>query len=622
MRGLRDNRGVGRSDFMGMHFRLEPDYSRPLQQVPEEAARRIRERLASLYGPGRAATVLREVERLLRSHLAYATDELIAAEAAFDRRERFTEKDAMLITYGDLIIDENRTPLRTLASFADVFFRGLVTLLHVLPFYPYSSDRGFSVISYEEVDPRLGTWEDIAELESSFKLMFDGVFNHVSSKSYWFQQFRNGDPAYEGYFTVFSSREELDPELRRLILRPRTSDLLTPVDTIHGRRWVWTTFSPDQVDLNFKNPRVLLKVLEILLYYVRRGADMVRLDAITYLWCELGTSCAHLRQVHDVVKLFRAALDAVAPHVALLTETNVPHPQNVSYFGDGWDEAQVVYNFALPPLVLRTFQTGNAAVLTRWAATLTTPSDDTTFLNLLDSHDGIGLMGAKDILSDAEVRDMAERVRRHGGFVSMRTLEDGSESPYELNVTWYSALNRDEDGEPLDLQIDRFIASRAVALVLAGVPGVYLPSLFGSRNDVDAVYRDGSKRSINRAAVKEARLLEAFGDERSLPARIASRFVDLLERRAGEPAFHPHAPQEVADLDRRVFAVRRTAQDGTSAVLALVNVSAEAVELDVPTRLMPAGDGVFDLVSGARAAPGSRLALRPYQVLWLRGTAG
>ncbi|NOZ79218.1 MAG: sugar phosphorylase, partial [Acidobacteria bacterium] len=478
---------VSADAFRGLVYRLEPDYTRPLIEIPREAEESIRSKLAVLYGKGAVDEVYAGVERLIKVHYAYHTPELIELERRFDPTTRFSEKDIILITYGDMVVSKDRRPLQTLADLMETFFRGIVNTIHILPFFPYSSDRGFSVISYEEVDPRLGSWEEIEELEASFKLMFDAVFNHVSSKSYWFQQFRNGDPEYESFFTVFSTREAIDSDRLKLILRPRTTDILTPVDTIHGLKYVWTTFSPDQIDLNFKNPKVLLKVLEILLYYVRRGADLLRLDAVTFLWCELGTSCAHLAQTHAIVKLFRAVLDVVSPHVGLVTESNVPHKDNISYFGNGHDEAQLIYNFALPPLVLHSFLTGNAEILTRWAKELSPPSKTTGFLNFLDSHDGIGLLGARGILSDRQIDHMCDRIEERGGFVSRRLDNDGGESPYELNITWFSALNPEDAGEEAELQVCRFIASRAVALVLQGVAGVYLPSVIGAQNDEHAV---------------------------------------------------------------------------------------------------------------------------------------
>ncbi len=608
--------------FRGLDYLPEPDYAQPLRGLTPALEARIRRRAALLYGHERAEMVVQNVDRLVRVHDAYSTPRIREAEASFEPRRRFTEKDAVLITYGDLVVSDGRTPLRTLSDFAFVFFRGLITTVHVLPFFPSSSDRGFSIVSYEEVDPRLGSWEEIARLGRGFRLMFDGVFNHISSKSRRFQKFLAGDPEYDRFFRVFSSREEIDDDLLRLVLRPRTSDLLSEFATVEGPRWLWTTFSRDQIDLNFRHPRVLLEVLEILLYYVRRGADLVRLDAVTYIWHELGTSCAHLKQTHEIVKLVRDVLDATAPHVALVTETNVPHADNVTYFGDGTDEAQMVYNFALPPLVLHAFVTGSAETLSRWAVGLEPPSETTTFFNFLDSHDGIGLMGARGILPGEEIARLCERVKAVGGLVSMRTGEGGAAVPYELNVTWWSALNDAAPGEDPERKVDRFVAARAIALALKGVPGIYLLSFFGAGNDLEAVRRDGQARSINRSALREEWLFDQFADPSSIPSRTASRFIDLLSRRAAEPAFHPAAAQRVLRLDPRLFALARTPVGGGPTVVAIVEVSGS----EVAVRLRPADAGLaggplVDLVSGEEVpVDGGEtvLRLRPYQVVWLR----
>jgi len=349
---------------------------------------------------------------------------------------------------------------------------------------------------------------------------------------------------------------------------------------------------------------------------------MIRLDAVTYIWHEPGTSCANLRQTHEVVKLIRDILDVSAPHVALITETNVPHKDNIAYFGNGSDEAQMVYNFALPPLVLHTFQTGNAESLSRWAADLQTPSEMTCFLNFLDSHDGIGLMGVHGILSEKEIREMCVRVEAHGGFVSVRDNGDGTQSPYELNTTWFSALNWEDSSEPASLQIDRFVASRAVSLVLKGVPGIYMLSLDGSKNDAKAVGRDHSKRSINRGSVLEKDLLEMFGHPDSIASRITRRHGRLLEKRVSEPAFHPNGEQKVLEVDPRVFALLRIAPGRTSVVLSLINVTKEPVTVNLEGIEAGFRSGPLrDLLTGRRFEPGEdswEFTLDPYEIVWLR----
>lgn len=599
-----------------------PDYTRPLLEPTAEQRERILRQLTVLYGRKRGEACWPELLRLMRVYYAHKTPAMIEADLTFDPRERLTEKDVVLITYGDLLHAPGKRPLEVLAEFAGRFGRGFVNTIHLLPFFPYSSDRGFSVIDYDEVDPRLGSWEDIEQLGRRFHLMFDGVFNHVSSKSGWFQSFLNGRPGYQDYFIAFSTKDAIDKDHLRLILRPRTSDLLTSFRTLNGVRWVWTTFGPDQVDLNYKNEEVLLRIVEVLLAYVRHRADVIRLDAITYLWRELGTRCAFLKEGHALVKLFRAILDVVAPRVALITETNVPHADNVSYFGDGHDEAQMVYNFTLPPLVLLAFQTGSAERLRLWAAELAAPSDSATYFNFLDSHDGIGLMGVRDILSPAEIELMVDRVKEHRGLVSYRDNGDGTSSPYELNVTWYSALNREDAGEPLELQVARFIASRAIALVLVGVPGIYLPSVFGSKNDIEAVTAGEEARAINRDTIDVPALLDLLGDHSTWASKVARRFGRLIRARIETGAFHPNAAQRVLAGNDAVFAVLRTARDGEQRVLALTNVSAQPQTVSYALAELGAPAGTWRDLFSTRTfeATGGVLALRlrPYDVLWLK----
>jgi sucrose phosphorylase len=499
-----------------------------LLEVSPGQKRALLNKLTFLYGRKRAAACYPELERIMQVYFAHKTPEKIEEDRGFDPANRFTEKDVILITYGDGVHSPGKKPLQALSDILNVLCRRLINTVHILPFFPFSSDRGFSITDFEEVDPELGTWEDIERLSLGFRLMFDGVVNHVSSTSRWFQEFLNGNPNYQDYFINFSTKDSVSDDHLRLILRPRTSPLLTSFRTIHGPKFVWTTFSPDQVDLNYKSEKVLLRIVEILLTYVRHGAEIIRLDAITYLWAELGTRSAHLKQTHAIVQLLRLILDVVAPRVALLTETNVPHEDNVSYFGDGGNEAQMVYNFALPPLVLLAFHTGDCRRLTDWAASLHRVSDTATYFNFLDSHDGVGLLPVKNILPQEEIDLLAARAVDHGGLVSHRDAGDGTQVPYELNITWFNALNREGSDESLELQVKRFMASRAISLALLGVPGVYLPSLVGRRNDQEAVRRSGEARSINRGAIDERVLFERLGDASSAFHRIAHRFFHLL----------------------------------------------------------------------------------------------
>jgi sucrose phosphorylase len=599
----------------------EPDYARPLLEIPAAHRAAFLDKLTLLYGRERAQACYPELERILRVHYAHKTPEMIEEDKSFEPAERFTERDVILITYGDMVFSPGKKPLHALTDLAQTFFRRLINTIHILPFFPYSSDRGFAVIDFEEVDPNLGTWDEIEYLSRNFRLMFDGVINHVSAKSRWFQQFLNGHPHYQKFFTTFSTQEPISDEQLKRILRPRTTPVLTPFQTIHGPKLVWTTFSRDQIDLSFQNEQVLIRVLEVLLLYVRHGADLIRLDAVTYLWDELGGSSAHLQQTHCIVQLFRQVLDLVAPRVALVTETNVPHEDNIRYFGDGRSEAQMVYNFALPPLVLLAFLKGDCTRLADWAASLERVSDTATYFNFLDSHDGVGVLPLKNLVSPEEIAALVERARAHGGLVSMRDAGDGTEAPYELNITWFNALNREDSGESVSRQAERFVASRAIALALMGVPGIYLPSLLGGRNDQAAVRQTGAARDINRATIFEPKLMELLGDEESACYQIARRFFRLLEARIESPALHPNAAQRILRGNPAVFAVQRTAHDGRQTMLALTNVSDRDQTVSFPANEV--GRAAYrwrDLLSEKRVeVKDGRLVARlaPYEVLWL-----
>ncbi len=601
---------------------LEADFSRPLFRIKAKFRDSLREKLSKLYGKHKAERILPEFERIIQVYYAYKTEKMIHWEKDFRPEDRFTQKDAVLITYGDLIKDRLEKPLETLEKICEGYFKDAFNTIHILPFFPYSSDRGFAVIDFRQVDPNLGRWDDINRMHDHFRLMFDGVFNHISSKSYWFQEFLNGNPDYADFFTTYSEKRKVPEKKLSKLLRPRTSEVLTKYTTYRGGKYVWTTFSPDQVDLKFQNPKVLLKMTEIMLYYVRRGADMVRLDAVTFLWDEPGTSGAHLWQTHLIIKMLREILDQVAPHVAIITETNVPHADNISYFGNGSDEAQMVYNFALPPLILHTILTGDCSRLSDWAGKLVNPSETTTFFNFLDSHDGIGVLGVKGILTDNEIEQLGSKTEEHGGLLSYKKEPDGSESLYELNITSYSAMNRENSGESVDIQNRRYIAARSIPLALIGVPGVYLHGLLGSKNDIDTVKNGEEKRSINRVILSKKRLIEQFQDPTTSASVISSRISFMISKRAEEKAFHPRSSQKVLFLSHKVFSLIRKSSDGKERVLTLTNISDNNQEIQVPLELLEGETGKFRDIFTGKTFTGKNgrltIILEPYRVYWLK----
>ena len=555
---------------------------------------RILEHVIALYGQENAEGICADLDaRLSRM-----------PRPRWRSRYRFGPADALLITYGHSLQSEGEAPLRTLKAFVDGHLAGLFNTIHVLPFFPYSSDDGFSVVDYAEVDPKLGSWDDVAALGQGFRLMFDFVLNHVSARSGWVRRYLAGDAEFADLAIAVPLQCDLSA-----VARPRVTPLLTPFPHADGTpRWLWTTFGPDQVDLNWANPAVMLRMVDVLLDYVRRGAEVLRLDAVAYLWKTVGTDCIHRPETHRVVKLLRAILDCVAPRVVIVTETNVPHLENLSYLGDGRDEAQMVYNFTLPPLLLHTFLEADATVLSRWAAGLNSPSPETTFLNFTASHDGIGLRPLEGIVPSAAVDRLVAHCSANGGRISMRTGADGRRQPYELNITYIDALRSADPSDPWHLA--RFMASQSIQYALPGVPATYIHSLLGSRNWQEGVERSGQPRRINRQPLDAAEVCRALADPASFRHAVFEAYRRMVRRRCRQSAFSPAAEMAVLDMGPQVFAIRRSSE--TQRIWALTNVSARQCRV----RLRGVGDELVDLVDGFRVPP-EDITLGPYQYRWL-----
>lgn len=526
---------------------------------------------------------------------------------------RLSEKDSVVICYGDHIQAAGEPPLKSLNNFFENHLKESISTVHILPFFPYSSDDGFSVIDYKEVNPDFGDWSDVEDIRENFSLMFDAVINHISAESEWFENYKKQQGKYQDYFI------EADPDKDySKVTRPRAKPLLTEVETAAGTKHVWTTFSPDQIDLNYESTELMLDIIDVLLFYAAQGAEIIRLDAIAYLWKELGTSCIHLPETHKAVQLFKEVFKLAAPQTLILTETNVPHEENMSYFGDGVDEADMVYNFTLPPLVLYSFLEGDSTKLTEWADSLEELEEGNYFFNFLASHDGVGLRPVEGILSEEEIEKVVAEVKEKGGLVSYKTNSDGSKSPYELNVSYVDAI-RDQE-EDLKTQVEQFMASQSIMLALQGVPGIYLHSLLGSENYEEGVEESGAKRRINREKLDKDQLLAELSKEGSFRQQVFDKYREMLKIRKNNQAFSPAAEQEILELDKRVFALQRA--EGSEKITALNNLSAEAVELKIKRdSFADSKESLKDLISGEEYDLNQdqvEISLDPYQVSWLK----
>ncbi|MEM7811133.1 MAG: sugar phosphorylase [Planctomycetota bacterium] len=579
--------------------------------LSDAAAATIGSILRSLYGEAGDATLAR-------------LDDLAGRYAGISGRDGglWDERDVVLITYGDQVAgDGDKNALSVQRDFL-VEHDVPVSTVHLLPFCPYTSDDGFSVVDYRAVADAVGTWDDVAAMRESFDLMYDLVLNHCSASSEYFRGYLAGDETFRDFFI------DADPADERLtrVTRPRSLPLLTEVEVAGGEtRYVWTTFSADQVDLNFAEPDVLVEMLDVLLGYVARGARIVRLDAIAYLWKELGTPCIHLPQTHAVVKLMRALLDDVAPGTILLTETNVPHAENVSYFGDVTtgedgvsvgDEAQMVYQFSLAPLLLDAFVTGDPAPLNDWLRNLEQPSGPMTFLNFTASHDGVGVRPLEGLVTPERRDALVDAVKARGGHVSTKRNSDGSESPYELNITYFAAMAdpADPEDEAETRQIERFLASQAVMLALRGIPAVYFHSLVATSNHDAGVAETGRARTINRRKFARPELEQILANTAGPERIVFDAYRQMLAAKKSDPAFHPDAAQEVFAEAGGVIGFVRTAVGGGSKVVVLCNPADE--ERPVPSACGGLGAQATDTISGGPVSLSGEIP--PRTTYWLQ----
>ncbi|HCA7077771.1 TPA: sugar phosphorylase [Citrobacter sedlakii] len=520
------------------------------------------------------------------------------------RKPHWDESDVVLITYADQFHSEKEKPLPTFNRFYSRWLASIFSHVHLLPFYPWSSDDGFSVIDYYKVAEETGDWQDIAALNTSCQLMFDFVCNHMSAKSEWFAHYLQQTPGFEQFFI------EMDPQTDlSAVTRPRALPLLTPF-TLKDNSvcHLWTTFSEDQIDLNYANPDVLLAMVDVLLTYLEHGADYVRLDAVGFMWKTPGTSCIHLEKTHRLIKLFRAIADDVAPGTAIITETNVPHKDNISYLGNGLDEAHMVYQFSLPPLVLHAVHRQDTRALSQWAQSLTLPSQQTTWFNFLASHDGIGLNPLRGLLPEDDILALVADLQKQGALVNWKNNPDGTRSPYEINVTYMDALSSRDSND--SQRLAKFMLAHALLLTFPGVPAIYIQSILGSRNDYEGVEKLGYNRAINRKKYQREAIENELMAEDSLRHQVYQSLSRLVKIRRNNHAFHPESDFTISSITPAVMKIVRAANTDEK-ITALFNFSDCIQTVDAGV------NSGIDLMTETLVS-GETLTLQPWQVMWIK----
>ncbi|WP_255547136.1 sugar phosphorylase [Moritella sp. 36] len=551
----------------------------------------------------------------------------------------WSEKDTILITYGDSIFNQDEKPLQTLHHFLHSYCANTINSVHILPFFPYSSDDGFSVIDYASVNDALGDWDDIKQIAQSHHLMSDLVINHCSSRSKWFDNFIRGEgTGYDYFYTdstyslsnaTLSTNGDSNTERHDIeaVVRPRTSPLFRSTQTASGEQQVWCTFSHDQVDLDFTNPKVLINFVSIIRQYLDNGVKIFRLDAIAFLWKKAGTPCINLPETHEIVRLLRTLIEHARPDAVIITETNIPNKENLTYFGNG-NEAHCIYNFALPPLLVNTLITGNCQYLKQWMMSMPPAQNGTAYFNFIASHDGIGLRPTEGLLSDQEINQLVTTMQEFGGKISWRTVTTDTKhtanskseevrKPYELNITLYDALKGTTAGKD-EWGHRRFICAHTIMFALEGIPGIYIHSLLGTSNDYKKLEHTSHNRSINRHRWALDSLTEQLDDPESQHARSLHDINYLITLRTAQPAFHPNATQFTLQLGDQIFGFWRQSIDRSQSIFCISNISNTQLTLPLANVNLISSDFWYDLITGDTIKNISQiLTLEPYQTLWL-----
>ncbi len=523
--------------------------------------------------------------------------------------ESWSENTIVLITYADTLEEKNSLPINSINKFLNTYCTDTFEIVHILPFFPSSSDKGFSVKDYYSVYHQFGQWNDISRISKDFGVMADVVINHGSSESLWFKNFIKGKGKGSDYFLNFD-----EPFDTSKVVRPRTSDLLNPVETSDGIKYTWCTFSKDQVDYNFSNPVVLFEFVQIIIFYLSKGITVFRFDAVAFIWKKIGTSCINLEKTHEIVRLFRTLLTYLSPKAVLVTETNTPARENVSYFGNA-NEAHWIYNFSLPPILIYSILAGDSSYLEKLTMSMPPSQLGTSYLNFIASHDGIGLRPAETFLTKDEVAKFINLMEQNGGKVSYRSNNTDTPEAYEINITLFDAMKESFNKE-VNLSVDRFVCIHTIMLSLEGVPAFYIHSLFGTKNDYELYEQTNHNRSLNRGKIEISELDLSKPSEPQSYIFLELRKLMLIRKK--QPAFHPNAVQFTLHLGKKLYGIWRQSLDKRQSIFCISNLTDEEVKHSLLDLNLIGFDHWRDLITETEVDDiTSEIRLKPYQTVWL-----
>eukprot|EP00927_Polykrikos_kofoidii_P037662 TRINITY_DN31866_c0_g1_i1.p1 TRINITY_DN31866_c0_g1~~TRINITY_DN31866_c0_g1_i1.p1 ORF type:complete len:1542 (-),score=265.91 TRINITY_DN31866_c0_g1_i1:71-4588(-) len=627
----------------------------------------VRKRAEEVFGKEQAEKALSLLRDVVKDHLR--KPRVVGAH-----RQGLGPRDAALITYANTFGDDGglRMPLQCLSTFlARYDICKTMKTVHILPMYPWDTDRGFSIMDYYKVDPTYGDWTDIEDMMKPVcgcpHLMFDFVCNHASIKNpvvqggllqrhlkkshCWYtrvQRFKDFVIAYAEDHAQPEQCRPPDEELAKLV-RPRAHPVLTPyfialfesggckavlgtpekdapLQTVGilGRGYVWTTFSRGkdetgqeqtrQVDLNFRNPAVLAEVLRVLLFYVRQGSNVIRLDAIGYIWKVLGSASIHERGCHALLEIVTAVLQVAAPEVFTIAEVNEPQSKCLSYLGGSEvAECDMVYQFAAFPLAIHAQISENISYFAKWLLSMKA-FKGRQFVTVLGSHDGLSQKQARELLPPMELERLQDvLIRERGGKPNYAVDSGGNKIVYEIcgtpwclvngDSTWVGSDQERRHEEDMKVQLGRYVSVLCMGLLARGMPGIYVTGLLGTENFIPKAGLD-ENRTLNRERFDISNLFETIDDPSSRVGLTFHAVQRVLRVRMHLPQFDRSAPPPVVlrTNDKAILAVVLCPQpeELVPPVLVLINVTGtakKAVLNGLPAPLL--GCRLVDALEGA-----------------------
>ena len=573
--------------------------------------------MLSPFGQKKIETKLRNIYRYLYSKIEIDqySKEITQIIKRFNKKNKkknklISEKTSIVICYGDSVFNnKHQYQIKGFQNFYQKKLKNYFNTVHFLPFYPSSSDSGFAVKDHYKIDSKIGKWSDISNFAKKNDVMADIVINHSSARGLWFRNFLREKKPGKDYFLTINSKFNASK-----VIRPRDHELLKKINIFKKTEYLWRTFSPDQLDLNFKNPAVLLRFIKIMINLVNHGVTIFRLDAIAYLWKESGTKCVNLKQTHEIIKLFRLICSFLNVKTILVTETNLPEKENLSYFGKK-DEANWIYNFSLAPLLIHAFLFENSSYLTKWSKKLPSTKPGNNYLNFIASHDGIGMRPAEGILSKKTIKNLLNRLKKNGSKFSYRKIKNKSKKVYEANITVFNALKKSDFDKDGKFYFERYISAHAIMISFEGVPAIYFNSLFGTSNDEAKYIITGNNRDINRYRWNENIILNHLKNSKSKQSIFYKNLTNLLSIKMRQKAFHPNASRTTLNMGSKIFCFKRTSIDKKQSIICISNLSSKNQIIKLNKNII----NYRNLIDPKTEFKNKNfLTLKPFQTVWLR----